>query len=178
MPNPLIRSIPLNTSKEPQRQGIEPVPEEYEGDNNPYRGIETHGVEPTVEPREVPGHGQGRMVTYEAPEPEPEPIPVVIRQMGGRELRRSRVYRAYATASAPAQIVGRDDNRSKVKIKNLGASDVYIGDSSTTANAMHSWPLAQGEDYESNTQDTLYAMSSHASDSMQVSVMIEYSVEL
>lgn len=178
MPSPFNR-FPANMSKNPPKdRAIEPTPESYEGYNNPYRGTEMHGVEPTDDPRPVPGYGSGRTVEYDPPLPEPEPIPVVVVHTGARELRRSRIYQSSANVGAPTQIVGRDESRILVKLKNLGASVVWIGHDDNIANAQHGWPLAENETYESPTQDTLYALSSHVSDPMNVSVTVVYGAEL
>jgi len=179
MPSPFHR-FPFNTSKRAatDREPIEPVPEHYEGYNNPYRGTELHGVEPTDDPRPVPGHASGRGVEYDPPLPEPEPIPVVLRNEGGLELRRSRIYQGKANALQSNQLVGRDDTRLKVRLKNLGTSVVYIGNRNDTAHPNHGWPLAQNELFESETQDELWAISSHATDPMTVAVHVVYGAEL
>lgn len=179
MPNifgrrPGVVSDPAQVNREP----IPPVPESHEGYNIPYRGTELHGVAPDTEPRPVPGHASGRDVVYDEPLPDPDPIPVVIVNTGSRELRRSRIYQSSANVGAPTQIVGRDERRIIAKVKNLGASDVYIGHDDNVANANHGWPLAQNEVYESETQDTLYAWSSHATDVMPVAVTVIYAAEL
>lgn len=179
MPNPFARLHPQNLSKNPPRDRvIDPVPEKYEGYNNPYRGTEMHGVEPTEDPRATPDHSSGRDVVYDEPLPEPEPIPVVVRTTGGREFRRSRIFQGKANARNPSRVVGKDESRIKVKLKNLGASVVYVGNNDTTANVNEGWPLAQNEVYESETQDELFALSSHAADPMTVAVTVIYSAEL
>jgi len=171
--------LPQNVGKNPPKDRvIEPVPEKYAGYNNPYRGTEMHGVEPTVDPRATPGYSSGREVEYDPPLPEPEPIPVVIRTTGGREVRDSRIYQGKANAVRPNQILGLDETRIKVKLKNLGASVVYVGNVDSTANANHGWPLAQNELYESETQGELWVVSSHATDPMTVAVTVIYSMEL
>lgn len=179
MPSPF--HFPMNQSRRhmaDNREPLPPVPEAYEGDNNPYRGTEAHGVAPTVEPRPVPGHASGRVVEFDPPLPEPEPTPVVVVNTGARELRRSRIFTSRAGTPAPVQLVGREEERITVKIKNVGASTVYIADEAATANANHGWPLAQNEVYESDTQDELWAFSSHATDVMPVAVSVLYAVEL
>lgn len=178
MPSPF--HFPMNTSRrtDTDREPLAPVPEEYEGFNNPYRGTEPHGVEPTVEPSPVPGHASGRIVEYDEPLPEPEPVPVVVVNTGARELRRNRFYQPRANVGAASQLVGRDEQRITVKLKNMGASTVYISDDQSTANANHGWPLDQNEVYESDTQDELWALSSHATDPMPVAVSVLYAAEL
>lgn len=179
MPSPF--HFPMNQSRRhmaDDREPVPPIPEAYEGDNNPYRGTEAHGVAPTVEPRPVPGHASGRVVEFDPPLPEPEPIPVVVVNTGARELRRSRFYQPRANILNPTQLVGRDEQRITVKVKNLGATTIYISDDASTANAQHGWPLAQNEVFEQDTQDELWALSTHATDPMPVAVTVLYAVEL
>lgn len=180
MPNPILSMRPRNTGRRPDKEemDIEPVPEHYEGYNNPYRGTELHGVEPNTEPRPVPSHASVVDTEYDPPIPEPDPIPVRIVTTGGRELRRSRIYQGKANAGNCNQILGRDEQRYKVKLKNLGTSVVYVGNNDSTANANHGWPLAQDEVFESETQDELWVLSSHATDAMTVAVSVVYGVEL
>jgi hypothetical protein len=180
MPNPFVR-LPGNLSREQDadKGAIVPVPEEYEGFNLPYRGIETHGVEPNAEPREFQGYAEGREVEYESPQPPTDVVPVRIVETGNtRELRKSRFYHEYATVNNARPVVGFDDSRSKVTIRNLGATRVWIGDSAETASTMHGTPLDEHEKLESTTQDTLFALSGHAADSMELSIMVEYSIAL
>lgn len=181
MPNPLLSARPRVTSKPPPSDlAVTPVPEEYEGDNNPYRGTQQHGVEPTADPRPTPGWSEGRPVMYDPPMEEPEPLPVVIRSQHGRELRRSRHTHTYAPANTanPRQVVGRDEDRTKVIIINLSSQRVWVGDTPETATSMHGWPLEAdaANTYESTTQDALYALSSDASQH-ELAVRVEYSVE-
>lgn len=184
MPNPLLNALPRNISRRtPADVRIEPVPEEYEGDNNPYRGIESHGVEPTADPRPVPGHSEGRPVVYDAPQEEPEPLPVVIRSEHGRELRRSRFYHEYASPNTtnPRRIVSDDDGRTKVTIQNISDEDVWIGDTAETANSVHGWRLRNLVTsphivFESTTQKSLYALSTTA-DQKELAIVVEYASE-
>lgn len=176
MRNPLLASQPLNTSKTRRETGEVELGAPTEV--FPYRGTEAHGVEPTARPKPVPGHEESRDVPLEPVEEEPQPIPVVVRNEPGRQRRYTRFTREYAPITAARQTVGREDARLSVKVKNLGAEPVWIGNTPETANAMHGWPLAENETFESTTQGTLYAMSSHATDQMQLAVAIEYVADL
>lgn len=177
MRNPLLL-VPRNQSRETDtnKGAIEPVPESYEGTNNPYRGIEAHGVDPTETPRDPVGWAEGVPVVYEDEQQPTEVVPVEI-VSGTRELKRVRFFHAYATTPDAKQVVGLDESRSKVSIKNLGASTVYIGNEAVTAGLMHGWPLAQNESKEFTDQDELYAWSSHATDAMPLAVIVEYAVK-
>lgn len=178
MPSPFTRLQAVTSKRPPKPQAIEPVPERYAGENNPYRGTEAHGIVDDTEPLEPMDYAEGRPAVYDEPIEEPEPVPVMVVNRAGRERRRCRNFRAYATVGLSAQIVGQDESRTKVRIKNLGASDIYIGENAQSSDAISGWTLAQNEVYESFTQEELYARSSHATDSMQVSVHVEYAVSL
>jgi hypothetical protein len=175
MRNPLLSSQPLNTSKTRRNTGEVELGAPTEV--FPYRGTESHGVEPTARPRAVPGHEEARDVPLDPPEDEPEPIPVVIRSSPGRQRRYCRTFRDYATVGNARQLVGNDDNRITVKVKNMGLQPIYVGNSAETANAMHGWELVVGETFESATQGTLYASSSDAVEH-GVAIHVEYFVDL
>jgi hypothetical protein len=118
-------------SREPER--VQPVPEQYEGVNFPYRGIETHGV-PVPENVKY----DTREFAYPEEEPEtpesalPEPDPVLVRVVD-RSARERYVWRCsqFTVTEQAQQILGRHDKRRNVRIRNQGGADggasVYIG---------------------------------------------------
>lgn len=130
MPNPLMRlgNGARTSTDAPER--VVPVPEEYEGDNFPYRGTQTHGVEPVHVPEEMRDWEGVVPAEYRVVEPEPEPTPVRIVQTGGRELHKWQVRRDYATGVV-SRVAGRNDARTTLRVRNLGASSTTAG----TANA-------------------------------------------
>jgi hypothetical protein len=117
-------------------------------------------------------------VEYLPAEPEVDPVPVRIVTEFARSRRRSRNFRDYANPTEARQVIGLDETRREVQLRNVSsaASTIYIGDSAETANPMHGWPLAQNEIYISQTQEALYAMSSDANQ-YPVAVRVEYETE-
>lgn len=143
MPNPLL-SFMRNVSKKPPRHpGIagvkerdiiytEPLEEAYEGDNNAWRGTEQHGVK---SPQHATAYDTGDtqrdaenagVVDYaEIPEPV-QAIPVEIVNQFARELRDHREYQFPVGANAQ-QIVGANDKRSRVTIRNIAQTTTPAG---------------------------------------------------
>ena len=188
MPNPLVRRMTPQSKTNVDRPVAEtPIPESIHGHVFPYRGMEQHGVAPTEDDRTLPAdywdERRGVEIEYEPDRPAPDPIPVYVVNSGGRELRRLRVFRAYATGSASPvggarNVVNSDaisGTRRRVKIKNLDTTTVYIGDEANTASAMHGWPLAQNEVYETDSQEDLWALGTGTADS-PLAVAVEYAV--
>lgn len=174
-----LRGI-VTSHNPPQRpQPIEPVTESYEGENIPYRGTELHGVPMFDEPQDVPAWHEGREVVYEEQEPEQDPVPVRIVNTSGREVRRSRIFQVPAPVlDTPAkQVVGMDEQRSSVKVKNITADAVWIGNEAHTANSVHGWRLNENETYETTSQMSLWVTGSHASNVSKVAVSVDYAVE-
>lgn len=194
MPNPLTNphlnqsrrqdavrgDVVFDTTGGASSDTVQPELEFYSGQNFPYRGTQAHGVDPNATPEEVPGYEMGVGVEYAEPVPEPEPVPVRIVQYRGRERRRLRVIVAYAGGTnygKARQILGEDDCRTSARIKNNGANTVWISHSAETATDMFGYPLATGQDYQTLTQEAVYASVEDALDA-PVSIAIEYSVEL
>ena len=178
MPNPLARV--QVTSKEPPKRpdAIPPVPEHYEGDNNPYRGIEDHGVKPDVKPSPTQADWdtrEGR--TYMAPAEEYEPIPVRIVQQHGNELRRMRVHRMSVDNSRGQQLVGRNLARQSILVSNPdGANNQIIGHSREFP--LGGLILIHGKDVTLYTHDDVYVMGVAVPPAVQTAQAIEfYSVE-
>lgn len=179
--NPLI-STRMNTGKQPQDrpQAIPPVPEEYVGDNNPYRGTESHGVARTVEPTPIEGYGATQPgVTYVKPEKDEEPVPVRIVQSFGREIKDWRAH----TGSVGTQgitILGRNEARSSVLVQNQDAANsLYIA-----ANPIDSvncdilgFELKPGQSVTINSENEVYAVAKVAGPSKWQAIE-HYSVEL
>jgi hypothetical protein len=183
MPNPLVKIGPQSTSKTPSRpQPLEPEPEAYAGDNFPYRGTQTHGVEPLYESAPELEYGEGRLVEYEEPETkaeQAEPIPVRIVQEAGRELRMANavVQTAYGTGKGvrASRILGRDDKRSSATIKNLNTATVWLGHTEAAAKVGSGFPLEDGQDYTTQSQGEWFAAIDQVDDA-PVYVVVEYAV--
>lgn len=154
MPNPFFKGQ-LNTSRTrvERPRPVMPVPEQYAGDNNPYRGIEAHGVEANARPAIDPDTSaidieNARPVPYEPFEKEETPVPVrIIRGEGdtGREYRQFWTDRRSVTDGV-SPLLGRDDNRVTATITNTDAAKtVYIA-SNFADLAQRGYPLSPGKD--------------------------------
>jgi hypothetical protein len=178
MPNPFIKAGALRTSQEAsdRPRPIEPVPESYEGVNNPYRGTESHGVEATEKPLVPEDWRDGRPVEYKEPEPAPTPVPVIIVSESGRELRRFRTFGAFTgtTGNPPASVIGRDEERNTVTVKHrVDGAVVWISHSSETCKPSEGWPLETGDTYTTQAHGPIYAWADLATP-LALHVVVEY----
>lgn len=185
MPNPIIGRIVTSKRKVDDRpKPVPPTPEQYAGDNIPYRGVVEHGQPVDDNWRDpaddLPQH-DGRLVdVYEHESVEPDPIPVYIVNQSSRERRAFRTMQSYAggTDVGVMRIVGQDDSRTRLTIKvPTGAQTVWVADDSANANSVVGFPIAAGESYTTETQEALYA--SVAQPAQQVLYLaVEYRVNL
>src|SRR3954467_15050155 len=157
----------MTTSQKPPDR-ITPLVEQMEGVNFPYRGGETHGVDPTVpshiDPEEA-DYGTTVAVALEPKEDEPEPVPVRIVSEGVGELPTFRVVREYCRGNEPSRrIIGQDEARTTVRIKNLHPSDLrYVSDIPFNDVGM-AYPIAGGAELELSAQTSVFAKASGAND--------------
>lgn len=175
------RQTPGQADAAPERpHAVPPVPEHYAGVNFPYRGVQTHGVDV---PKDA--HYDTREFQYpeekpdEAEPPFPEPDPVLVRVVSqhARERRMWRPVRTQATQYA-TRIVGRNDARTNMRLRNLdGANAIYIG-SDSTVSAYTGYKVSAGtEIYPFNTTEEVWVCTGDTS-IVEVAVMYEYGVEL
>jgi hypothetical protein len=181
--NPLAMQVEkMNESKEPPASLDEnaPVMEEYEGENFPYRGIETHGVMPTVDPTDVPewrNEGRAVPVLYVPEGVDIDPVPVRIVNTSRGEVDKWRVTTAYAGVS-PVQLVNRLASRTFLKIKNLeevAGDTVYVSPDSSVS-TFSGYPIAPGEVLELHSTDEVWAVA--GADETKLSVLWEFTVEV
>lgn len=168
MPNPFVKRQPNTSTTDVDRPvSITPVPEKVRGPNFPYRGYETHGVEPNDHAHNPEDYGwmeekRGVVVQYETDAEPPDPIPVYVVQQGGRELRRFRVGRVTTDANngQVKSMLGRDPLRRSVTIRNTSTDPVYIGHDQQSASPMHGYPLNQNDTLKIEGIEGFYAISS------------------
>lgn len=181
MPNPFMR-LGKAQSREPVDRSIpvpvEPVPETVAGPVFAYRGMETHGVEPGGPYRDPIDYDSRGVVVYEDEEEQPDPIPVYVVNQGAREIRDWRTIRTYAaTQGQSAKLVINDDyqsrRRSKVTVKNMDVSPVYIGHDQTSASPAFGFILGAGEKIDLNAQSQIWAVGTAAYDA-PLAVIVEY----
>ncbi len=178
MPNPFIRlgsqivSKPVPDRPEP----IPPIPEEYVGTNNPYRGIEDHGVKPGNHPN-PPGawadNHEG--FTYVEEPPAIDPIPVKLVTEYGRELRKMRVHKLSVNAARTQQFIGRNDARSSVYISNPDAAlHFFVGMSQGMNTALNGFDLGPGQSVTLYTEDEIYILGTAVDPAVQTVQAIEH----
>jgi hypothetical protein len=96
----------------------------------PYRGTETHGVQPAHKPPEYDDDEwteDDESKHYDQPETEVEPIPVRIVQEFANPRKEIRT-RQMPVSQTPVEIVNRNEARSRVWVKNIDQTNaVYIG---------------------------------------------------
>lgn len=187
MGNPLVNAQ-RNTSKPPPAEQydppymdgmVTPIPESYAGDNNPYRGTESHGVHPTVDPTNTPGYREdGRPVALPlVPDSEPPaPLPVRIVNEGGKEFDKWRVATAYAIPQA-SQIVGALRSRTTLRIRNNSETDTVYVSPDSSCSPFTGYPLRPGAELSLNSTDPVYACTDPAVPQVILSVLWEYTVE-
>ena len=184
MRNPLLGSRQQNTSRAPSKtpEAVPPVPEEYEGDNNPYRGTESHGVAAVNKPSPVAGYeSTAEGVHYLDEVITDEPIPVRVVQDRGRELRRWQANAFVLTAAGgPVRIATRNLTRTRLRVFNSSvAENAWISnerlDSSGTFAA---FKLVPGS-VELLAQDDVWCFSdSVAAGGCLIQIIEEYSVPM
>ena len=169
----------VESQEPPQR--MKPILEHVAGVNFPYRGQETHGVDPTddasnPDPEEA-NYGVTVAVPIEPEIQEPEPVSVKIVSSGAKELRAFRIIREYCRATESSRrIIGQDETRTTARIKNLHASDLlYISDMAFNDVAM-AYPIAGGAELEVSAETSVYAKPSAAND-IPVAIFVEFTVQ-
>jgi hypothetical protein len=174
MVNPLARV--QVTSKEPPKrpEAIPPEPEHYAGTNQPYRGINDHGVKATEKPSPTQADWDTREGhTYMAPEEEYEPIPVRIVQQHGNEFRQFRVHRMSVNAAKSVQLLGRNHERSSVYLTNPDAAlDLFI--SHRPEMPLGGFILHAGQNITLYTHDEIYVMGAAVDPAVQTAQALEY----
>lgn len=156
-----------------------PVPERFAGAVMPGgRGMEQHGVPFSGAPDLVDETEMGDPLDVPEPKPEPDPIPVRIVSEAGRERRMFRILRHVATRTDATQVVGQNENRTKLKVRNIGPEAAWVAAEQHMANSVFGFPLAVGAEFETTGEGALWARTdpSAATDVAQLAVFHEYAV--
>jgi hypothetical protein len=178
---PLPRMFAANLSKRTDvREPIEPVPEEYAGHNNAYRGIEAHGVEPTEEYESPPTHTDGRPVVYEPDKEEQEPVPVRIVGTFARERRLARTDTVTVLEGQKVRILGADDKRISALIRNMDdAETVYIGFTDQITVYSGGYPLESNSEMSLVAQGDVWILYPEGTATeVRIGFLTQYTVEL
>jgi hypothetical protein len=156
---------------------VTPVPDNPAGANLPYRGAVDHGVPyAEVEPTDEAHYHSGRPVEFLPEDTTDDVAPIAVRVVGSgtREIKQFRVFRSNVAPGNFTGLVGRDSTRSSIKIRNIGAETVYIGDSMGVTN-LSGYPLATDAELSLNTTDAVYAaVASAAAVNGEVAVLVEF----
>jgi hypothetical protein len=180
MPNPLMSGsggVRADESTDTQIDAIDPTMEEYAGENNPYRGIEQHGVVPNTSPMEEIAYSNGRPAVYDVPEDEPEPVAVrIVSGESSREIVSVRTDRGIVN-NETRRIVNRMEGRQDLRIKNLHETKtMYIDEVSFAPGTANGFPIEAGETLSLGSMtDELYGVSQDGTD-IPFAVMWLYSI--
>lgn len=185
MPNPFT-PWPRNLSRriDTEREPIKPVPEEHAGDNNPYRGIESHGVAPTERPSPVPGFSGAVEVEYLPEEREPEPVPVRIVQSGPKYRRTFRAdghqYTYTDFNGRPFRLLPREEYRTKVTIMQTnGFFEVFIGASDQLQDWTGGYPVSNRDSISIATTEEIWALiDDPTATNIRLSFIAEYEIPI
>lgn len=192
MPNPLLGMVPKR--RDPRNryqdtsapQPITPVLEGYAGSNHPYRGLEQHGVQDTVEPNDPETYGFDvddpnadggvHFVPVQEDPKEPEPIPVKVIQEFKRELRTFATDRLTISGSDVKEIIGRDTDRSSFKLRNLTADKTLVVCHSREDMSIRGFYLYAGTEISLTTEEPVYvqALSALDADAVLIGIIAEY----
>lgn len=156
-------------------QPLEPLPEAYVGDNNPYRGIEQHGVEADTRPQGVPGYGDTVAVQFMEPAPLQDPVPVIVVNESPKELH-SWDTTPFTVTERMMQVMGRDERRTSLVITNEGPNTVYLAPRPTSGTYM-GFPLAMDATLSLDTEDEVWGVCA-ASETGTLRVLWEYAKTL
>lgn len=176
MPNHLYNKE-LNIGSNPEDR---PIPEDVimqyeEGDNNPYRGIENHGVKHHSE-WPMPPENEGEGVLEHTVELPPEPIPVRIVTSGGNEIRSWIVRRDFVSPSPQcSRILPKSTNRTKALIRNTGTATIYIAPE-PLSNSQFGYPIPTGYEMPYNQEGEIWAITDDPAQ-QSVALLIEFSIK-
>lgn len=162
---------------------VEPVPEHYEGENYPYRGTQTHGVNPTpgVDADAYYGIGMWDDGEHETIKTLPEekvvePVPVMVVQREGRERLDWRAGR-FLVQSIPQEVAGRLETRRSLRLKNASEDKIiYIGPDSGLK-PMTGYPLGPGEDVHIFSTENVFAVTD-GTDIAELGILTEYAIQI
>lgn len=159
---------------------VQPEPEHYAGVNFPYRGTETHGVEPPhgaeYDTREFQ-YPEEHPIKYLPEEEEKPPIDVRVVNSSARERLDWRAVRV-SVDDTGQQILGRHDKRSAVRIRNHDATNpVYIGRSNGVQSYTGFMIPANSELYPFRSTEEIWGITD-SGNVVEVSVMYDFAVEL
>lgn len=154
--------------------------EDWSGGNNPYRGIQDHGVKVDHYKynEEYNNDSKPGIIEYENIEHYNEPIGVYIVNAlpRNRERKACRIFRMTVNDNV-VMLIGRNEFRTKLIIQNANASDtLWLSHDMSLCRPEYAFPLG-GTRLELTTQEPLYGFRNNATQ-MSYDIIEEYVIEL
>lgn len=156
-----------------------PLPEGFGVGFFPYRGTQTHGVDPGMVTPVADEDSEGGKVdtSYFQPRtPDIDPVPVRIVEGAAHEYQRFRTWQAYLNATSPVLVAGRQDGRQNLRIRNfatVGTARVWLSaDSNVTSYT--GYPLSGNDELILSGEAPVYGIADTGT--VTLAVLSEYSV--
>lgn len=183
MPRIFNRVAPQNLSHSEavERETVVPAMEHYAGDNNPYRGIESHGVAPTVKPLPPDDYSTRIGIEYEDVPLLQEAVPVQIVNKTNRFRRIARAdNRVLAYTGRPFQLLPREENRVKVQIMNINTFfRVDLGFTDQVRDFTGSFPMSTNVLVELVTTDEVWGfIADNTATNVRIGWIAEYEIPI
>ncbi len=177
MGTPFTNAVQHRTSKEAPDRPIEPRPEAYEGFNNPYRGVNDHGVPMEYDVLPPIVHGDDTENYEPAPEPI-APIPVtVVNSKTGRDRHKLRTFSFYANGSSGSSpMLGLDRTRTKLTLVCTGANVRIATEPISSGDAPHKSAAIENMSLTLETHEPIYVLWNGSGDGGYISVIVEYTM--
>jgi hypothetical protein len=161
---------------------IQPAPDRYGGVNFPYRGQQTHGVEPTETAPGSPENFEGGTIEVAypaAPEDVIPPVPVrIVETDTGHEFTQWRTTQAFANPN-PVRILSRKEGRERVTVKNISNGDVWVGPDSNVSPMsgflLEGGASAHGSLTLERCEAEIWAMTADIGEPLQLCIVYEFS---
>lgn len=158
---------------------VTPVPDRLAGTVLPGgRGYEQHGVPMDGAPELVDAVEAGDTIHYPDPPAAQEPVPVRVVNERVKERRQFRTSQHPAKRGEVTQVVGLNENRTALRITNVGPETVWLASEMHTASPQHGVPLAVNGVFttEAETPVWCFIAASAATDTSWLAIFHEYSV--
>ena len=186
MPVGITTPVPWNTGRFPgiretpgpgEDETLTPDPDDIAGNVNAYRGIENHGVVADTRFDDPDGYDGLVPVEFEEEKETVEAIPVIVVNQSRQEIRDWGVNRTFANSfnNGANRIVGRDDKRTALRIRNIhGSFTLWVANEPHLATPDWGYPVPFGTEFvlDDATQD-IWATSSDAALVCPVAIVFE-----
>jgi hypothetical protein len=167
----------MQPSREREHQIVQPVAEEYAGQNFPYRGVESHGVQPTVDPAEyADAWDEGtKVVAVSADDGEPpEPVRVIVVNKAAREIKDWRPIRVSVGPNG-GNVLSRNDQRTSARIQNISTDKTCYLSNDSGVSTYTGHPLGPGQVLDLQTTQDVFAISG-TQDQVELSIVVQHTI--